>query len=147
MALLARYCFRSTLLFSAFALLFSCGSTEPKVFSAKGEGQFATISHRGYQFWLKSEEKRGEDGQLIKEKFDTLQLKPGGYLIGFIRSTSRAGGAAFCKVEAGKTYSLEVTGQEYMPKSGRYILRGKCVFDPQRPENAGVKAGPKTESK
>ncbi len=110
----------------------------------------AILQQRGFRFWLVSEEKRDESGKPVKEKFDILRLRPDGYLIGFIQLQPQAGGAAFCRLEPGRTYSFEVTGQEYMPKSGTYVLKGRCFFDPDRSENKGIKvesSEPKTGSK
>lgn len=137
--------------------LASCSSFEPKIFSnaegpaaagtepkpakdtkgAKGASAPkdsgpqtpAVLRARGYRFWLVSEEKRKEDGTLLKEKYDVLKLRPAAYMIGFIQLHPQEGGAAYCELEAGQTYSFEVTGREYMPRSGSYVLKGRCIAD------------------
>ena len=108
------------------------------------EGAPAVLQQRGFKFWLIAEEKRTAEGSLVKEKYDILKLRPHAYMIGFIQQHPQAGGAAFCRLEAGRLYSFEVTGQEYMPKSGSYVLRGRCI--PQG-EAASGPAAAKTESK
>ena len=107
-----------------------------------GPAAIAVLQQRGFRFWLVSEEKRAANGKLKKEAFDVLKLRPDSYMIGFVQLHPRAGGAAFCRVEAGRAYSFEITGREYMPRSGSYVLRGRCV-----PPSGAAPADVKTESK
>ncbi len=92
----------------------------------KSREEVAILKHRGYRFWIYGDK---------REPVDELWLTPGEYMIGFVRSSSRTGGAARCILQEGRVYSFEITGSQYLPRSGLYAFLGRCFYDPKRKEN------------
>lgn len=101
----------------------------------KFDKDVAVLEYRGYRFWLKDTEKLSKEGRMVSEKYDVLRLTPGDYLIGFRRIHPREGGAAFCRLKADRIYSFEITSRQYLPRTGTWGYKGKCLFDPERKEN------------
>jgi len=91
--------------------------------------QYAVVKQRGYRFWIKKESDEKS------KRYDQLLLTPGDYLLGFVRTNPREGGAAFCRVKAGEVYSFKITDREYLSKKGVWAAKGRCFYDPNREEN------------
>ena len=96
----------------------------------KDKKQYAVVKQRGYRFWLKN-----ESAEEKPKRYDELLLTPGDYLVGFVRSNPREGGAAFCRVKAGEVYSFKIIDREYLSKKGVWAAKGRCFYDPNRKEN------------
>ena len=123
----------------------------------KPAAELAVLKNRGFLFWLDpsfktedvpavkkktppskngAEEKNTEAGDDQKKiRYDELRLKPGFYVIRFVRTKPREGGVAACKLEAGKVYSFKIVAKQYLPKVGHVGFIGNCFFDPERSEN------------
>jgi len=115
---------------------------------AKKRAEIAILRERGYRFWLQDAPvEKDKEGHPIKKRYDELRLGPGQYMIGFVRTTRRVGGAAFCSLRAGRVYSFKVVDRQYLPKSGVYGFIGKCFFDPEREENKNLPRTKKEEKK
>ena len=108
--------------------LFSCSAMT--VYRNYQDGEFtgepAVLNEQGYRFWLHGAK---------KELHDELRLVPGDYMIGFVDSGTHTGGAAYCSLETGNTYSFRITGRQYLPETGVFALLGECFYDPERTEN------------
>ena len=113
--------------------------TEPV--KGKNIAGVSVLKQKGYRFWLRNKPDKIVKKGFIRSKvrYDELHLKPGAYMIGFIRTTPRVGGAAYCRLEGGKTYSFKVVSRQYLPKTGTYAFLGKCFFDPERKDNMDKK--------
>ena len=96
---------------------------------------YAVLRMRGFQFWMKKDEKRNKLGRTVKTVYEEMRLRPGSYLLGFRRNQPRLGGAAYCSLKPNRVYSFRIADRKYMPKSGIWYFEGKCFFDPERSEN------------
>ncbi len=111
-------------------------SFKDKVYKNHEGAAYARVRQRGFRFWLRDQVEKDKDGNVVKGRYDELQLKPGTYMLGFVRTTPRVGGAAFCKVNEGRLYSFKITDRQYLRSAGSYAFMGECTFDPDRQQAA-----------
>ncbi|MCB1320439.1 MAG: hypothetical protein KDK34_09310 [Leptospiraceae bacterium] len=83
----------------------------------KPRREIAVVLDQGWRFWLVGTERK---------PVDELRLTPGTYMIGFVQTRTRLGGAARCELEAGQAYAIDVVGRTYVDSTGTYALVGEC---------------------
>lgn len=124
-----RRCFRLAL---ALAILspaagFTGCLTHYKNYSGQKQGlEIARVRQQGIRFRLAAA--NGSDGEELP--VDELYLEPGSYIVWFVQSATRTGGAGTCQLNAGKSYGFEVIGNDFLPKTKHYAFTGRCVEDP-----------------
>lgn len=106
--------------------LILCRTTFSNFKGDKPESEIAILSKPGFRFWFYEDKNQ--------KPVDEMRLDPGEYLIGFLTSGKLEQGAAFCTFQAGKQYSFKVYDRQYLPKSGTYALKGKCLEKIQESE-------------
>ena len=68
-----------------------------------------------------------DGGDSEETPVDELYLEPGRYVIWFVQTATRTGGAGSCQVNAGKSYGFEVDGRSFLPETKYYAFTGRCV--------------------
>lgn len=83
--------------------------------------EIALLRQQGLQFWLEGEDRR---------PVDELHLEPGEYIIRFVQTADRSGGAGACELGAGRYYGFRITGRKFLPVSKRFAFTGECFENP-----------------
>ncbi len=89
----------------------------------------ALVREQGLQFWLQDPNDPNHHKE-VKRAVDELYLEPGDYVIWFVKTANRTGGAGACSLEAGRLYGFRITGRKLLPLSKNYAFTGECVADP-----------------
>ena len=119
-----------------FALLFGLLCLNPGCLSSyknyEGQRQGRTIAllrQQGLQFWLDEKSAQTSNHHALRP-VDELYLEPGNYVIWFVQTANRTGGAGACQLEAGRFYGFRITGRQFLPVSKTYAFTGECLEDP-----------------
>jgi hypothetical protein len=86
--------------------------------------EIALLRQQGIQFWLEGHP---------RQPVDELHLEPGDYIIRFVQTSNRTGGAASCSLARGRYYGFRITGRRFLPVSKTYAFTGEC-YENSRPE-------------
>lgn len=101
--------------------------THFKNYSGQRQGlEIALVRQQGIRFRLAAP----DGGDSEETPVDELYLEPGRYLIWFVQTATRTGGAGTCQVSAGKSYGFEITGRSFLPETKHYAFTGRCVENP-----------------
>ncbi|MEQ9365738.1 MAG: hypothetical protein RIF32_15950 [Leptospirales bacterium] len=89
----------------------------------------ALLSQQGLRFWLQDPSDPNHH-KAVKKPADEMYLEAGDYVIWFVRTATRTGGAGSCSLEAGRAYGFRITGRQFLPLSKNYAFTGECFEDP-----------------
>lgn len=106
----------------ALTLTTGCASVSKNYEGSLPDSEIGVLRRQGYQFRIQDDSPPRRN-----RPADELRLLPGEYIIRFVHTTYRNGGAALCVIEAGRRYTLEVSGRQFVSDSGSYALTGECV--------------------
>ncbi len=114
---------RSIFLLVFFLLLPpGCASVWKNYEGDRPDSEVGVLRSQGYQFRLQDD----APPRRVRPA-DELRLLPGEYIIRFVHTTYRNGGAALCVIEAGRRYTLKVSGRQFVSESGSFAFTGECV--------------------
>lgn len=117
-------------LVAGLAFLTSGCLSSYKNYEGQRQGQtIALLRQQGLQFWLEEKGNQSSNHHALRPA-DELYLEPGNYVIWFVQTATRTGGAGACQLEAGGYYGFRITGRKFLPVSKTYAFTGECFADP-----------------